>query len=154
MTRLTTLAVAAVAAAGITTGVATAASKSPTKPATVKVRSTKLGKVLTNGSGVTLYLFEADKKGRSACNGRCTANWPPLLTKGKPHAGSGARSSRLGTIRRTDGTTQVTYGGHPVYTFVMDHKKPGSVAGQGVKAFGAEWYVLGANGKKIESGGS
>jgi predicted lipoprotein with Yx(FWY)xxD motif len=151
--RLMAVALAAVLAASVLAGLALAASK-PTKPATVKVRSTKLGKIVVDGPARTLYLFEKDKNGKSACSGACAKNWPPLLTKGKPKAGTGAQASRLGTTKRSDGTTQVTYGGHPLYTFVADKSKPGSTKGQGVDAFGAEWYVVGPNGKKVEKGES
>jgi predicted lipoprotein with Yx(FWY)xxD motif len=149
VTRLPLLALAAVAAIGVTGGVAVGAS-GPSGPAKVGVRSTSLGKVLVNGKGVTLYLFEKDKKGKSACSGQCAAAWPPLLTKGKPSASGSVSASKLGTTRRSDGTTQVTYAGHPLYTFIMDKNKPGSTKGEGLDAFGAEWYVLGTNGKKIE----
>jgi predicted lipoprotein with Yx(FWY)xxD motif len=151
--RLMAVALAAVLAASVLAGLALAASK-PTKPATVKVRSTKLGKIVVDGPARTLYLFEKDKNGKSACSGACAKNWPPLLTKGKPKAGTGAQASKLGTTKRSDGTTQVTYGGHPLYTFVADKSKPGSTKGQGVDAFGAEWYVVGPNGKKVEKGES
>jgi predicted lipoprotein with Yx(FWY)xxD motif len=150
MTRLSTIIVAAVAVVALGAGIASAAYNNPSKPATVKVRSTKLGKVLVNGSGVTLYLFEKDKRGKSSCSGACAANWPPLLTKGRAHAGPGARSSKLGTTKRADGTTQVTYGGHPVYTFTGDAKKPGSVKGEGLEAFGAEWYAVSSAGRAVD----
>jgi predicted lipoprotein with Yx(FWY)xxD motif len=125
----------------------------PTKPSTVKLRKNSLGKILVDGKSRTLYLFEKDKHGKSACSGSCAQNWPPLLTKGKPKAMSGVKSSLLGTTKRSDGTTQVTYNKHPLYTFVLDNNKPGSTKGEGVDAFGAEWYVVGANGKKIEKKG-
>jgi predicted lipoprotein with Yx(FWY)xxD motif len=128
-------------------------ASAPTKPATVKTRSNKLGKILVDGRARTLYLFEKDKHGKSACSGACATNWPPLLTKGKPKAGSGAKASLLGTTKRSDGTTQVTYNKHPLYTFIADKNKPGSTKGEGLDAFGAEWYVLGSNGKKIEEKG-
>jgi predicted lipoprotein with Yx(FWY)xxD motif len=131
-----------------------AGASNPTAPAKVGVRSTKLGKILVNGKGVTLYLFMKDRHAKSACSGACAKAWPPLLTKGRPHAGAGAMAAKLGTTRRSDGTTQVTYNRHPLYTFVMDHNKPGRTTGEGIKAFGAEWYVLGPNGKKIEKPGS
>jgi len=150
MTRLTTLILTAVVAVGGTAGIAVAAYSKPTKPAKITVRSTKLGKVLVNGSGVTLYLFEKDRHGKSACSGACAVNWPPVLTKGKPKGTRGVAAGKLGTTKRADGTTQVTYNGHPLYTFILDHKKPGSTAGEGVNAFGAKWYVLGTNGKKID----
>jgi predicted lipoprotein with Yx(FWY)xxD motif len=150
--RLMAVALAAVMAASVLAGLALAASK-PTKPATVKVRSTKLGKIVVDGPARTLYLFEKDKNGKSSCSGACAKAWPPLLTKGKPKAGTGAQASRLGTTRRSDGTTQVTYGGHPLYTFAPDKNKPGSTQGQGVDGFGAEWYVVGPNGKAVEDEG-
>jgi predicted lipoprotein with Yx(FWY)xxD motif len=153
MKRLMAVVLAVVLAASALAGLALAASK-PTKPATVKTRSTKLGKIVVDGSSHTLYLFEKDKNGKSKCSGACAQNWPPLLTKGKPKAGSGAKAAKLGTTKRADGTTQVTYGGHPLYTFVVDKGKPGSTKGEGVKAFGAEWYVVGPNGKKVEKGES
>ena len=155
MRRLMAMLVAAVLAAALVAGLATIAfSATPTKPATVKTRSNKLGKILVDGRARTLYLFEKDKNGKSACSGQCAKFWPPLLTKGKPKAGTGAKASLLGTTKRSDGTTQVTYNKHPLYTFLNDKNKPGSTKGEGLDAFGAEWYVLGSNGKKIEKEGS
>jgi predicted lipoprotein with Yx(FWY)xxD motif len=107
-----------------------------------------LGKVLTNGHGQVLYLFEKDRHGKSACYGQCAKFWPPALTTGKPLAGKGVSASKLGTTRRKDGRTQVTYKGHPLYAFLED-RKPGQASGQGSKAFGAAWYVLGAKGNTI-----
>jgi predicted lipoprotein with Yx(FWY)xxD motif len=151
--RLMVLALAAALAASALTGIAFAASK-PTKPATVKTRTAgDLGKIIVDGRSRTLYLFEKDKNGKSSCSGACATNWPPLLTKGKPKASGSVKASKLGTTKRSDGTTQVTYGGHPLYTFVADKNKPGSTKGEGVDAFGAEWYVVGTNGKKIEDEG-
>jgi predicted lipoprotein with Yx(FWY)xxD motif len=144
---------AALAASAALAGLAFAAS-SPTKPATVKTRHVSLGTIVVDGKSHTLYLFEKDKHGKSACSGACAQNWPPLLTKGKPKASGSVKASKLGTTKRSDGTTQVTYGGNPLYTFVLDKNKPGSTKGEGVDAFGAEWYVVGTNGKKIEKKGS
>ena len=153
MRRLMVLALAVVLAASALTGLAMAAS-SPTKPATVKTRSNTLGTIIVDGKSRTLYLFEKDKNGKSKCSGACATNWPPLLTKGKPKASGSVKASKLGTTKRSDGTTQVTYGGHPLYTFIADKSKPGATKGEGVDAFGAEWYVVGTNGKKIEKEGS
>ena len=154
MRRLMVLALAVVLAASALTGLAMAAS-SPTKPATVKTRTAgDLGKIIVDGKSRTLYLFEKDKNGKSKCSGACATNWPPLLTKGKPKASGSVKASKLGTTKRSDGTTQVTYGGHPLYTFIADKSKPGSTKGEGLDAFGAEWYVVGTNGKKIEKEGS
>ena len=74
--------------------------------------------------------------------------WPPLITNDAPKAGAGAAASLLGTTIRTDGTTEVTYGGHPLYYVVTDHN-PGDATGQGVNNFGAPWDVVGPDGKQI-----
>lgn len=122
--------------------------------AKVAVGNSSAGSILIDGHGKSLYRFGRDTGRKSTCNGACAQNWPPLLTKGKPKASGSAKASKLGTTKRSDGTTQVTYGGWPVYTFVADKNKPGSTKGEGVDAFGAEWYVVGTNGKKIEKEGS
>jgi predicted lipoprotein with Yx(FWY)xxD motif len=146
------IAVLAVAACGgsASTG---SGSPSPSAPAaataTVSVAmNAKLGQILVDGNGRTLYLFEADKGSSSTCYGACATYWPPLLTGGAPMAGTGVNVSLLGTTRRSDGTTEVTYGGHPLYYVVTDHN-PGDATGQGVSNFGAAWYVVGTNGSRI-----
>jgi predicted lipoprotein with Yx(FWY)xxD motif len=121
--------------------------------ATVAVSSSKLGSILVDGSGRTLYLFEKDKGTTSSCYGACATAWPPYATTGAPQAGSGASAALLGTTTRTGGATEVTYHGHPLYYYAAD-SKPGDTNGQGVKAFGAEWYVLSAAGDKVEKEGS
>jgi predicted lipoprotein with Yx(FWY)xxD motif len=118
----------------------------------VALASSKLGNILVDGKGRTLYLFEADKGTSSTCDGACASAWPPLATTGKPTAGSGVSASKLGTTKRADGTAEVTYNGHPLYTFSGD-KAPGQTTGQGSQAFGAEWYALSAAGNTIERTG-
>jgi predicted lipoprotein with Yx(FWY)xxD motif len=118
--------------------------------ATVKTRHGKLGTFLVDAKGRTLYLFEKDKSKKSTCSGACAVAWPPLLTSGAPKAAGSAKRSLLGTTKRSDGKTQVTYNGHPLYFFVQD-KKAGDTKGQGLDGFGAKWYVLSASGKKIDS---
>jgi len=117
----------------------------------VKLASTKLGSVLVDAKGRTLYLFEADKGPMSACSGACASVWPPLTTSGKPSAGEGVTASKLGTTKRSDGATEVTYNGHPLYTYAGD-SAPGQTSGQGLDDYGAEWYVLSAGGSKIDNG--
>lgn len=114
----------------------------------VKAAKSRFGKIVVDGRGRTLYLFEKDRKGHSACSGTCATYWPPLLTNGKPVAGTGAKQALLGTIRRSDGKKQVTYGGHPLYRFVQD-AKPGQIKGQDTHFFGGAWYVVSPAGKKI-----
>ena len=117
-------------------------------PATVAVKTGPLGKYLTDGSGKTLYLFTPDTTPSSTCYGQCAAAWPALVTNGAPAAGTGAIASMLGTSPRTDGTTQVTYNGHPLYYFKGD-KAAGDTNGQGVAG---TWFMVSDAGVKI--GGS
>jgi len=107
----------------------------------------KLGMVLVDSNGMTLYDFHKDKGTTSSCYGPCAEGWPPMLTEGEPTVGNGATASKLGTTERKDGTMQVTYAGHPLYTFVED-KKPGEANGNDVSAFGAQWYALKGNGEE------
>jgi predicted lipoprotein with Yx(FWY)xxD motif len=107
----------------------------------------KLGMVLVDSNGMTLYDFHKDKGTTSSCYGPCAEGWPPMLTEGEPTVGNGASASKLGTTERNDGTMQVTYAGHPLYTFVED-KKPGEANGNDVSAFGAQWYALKGSGEE------
>lgn len=108
-----------------------------------------LGMVIVNSEGLTLYDFHKDKGGVSSCYGACAGAWPPLLTEGEPKAEAGAMSSQLGTTKRKDGTTQVTYNGWPLYTYVGD-QGPGEANGNDIDQFGAEWYALMPNGEEPE----
>ena len=89
------------------------ASSAAAPPAKVGVRATSLGLVLVDGHGRTLYAFDLDKAGRSACTGACAAAWPPLVTSGKPRA-AGNPASKQKTVTRSDGRLQVTIAGHPL----------------------------------------
>jgi len=116
---------------------------------TIQVASSRLGQILVDAKGRTVYLFLADSGTTSACNSAsCVQNWPPVLTTGAPQAGPGASASLLGTTTRADGTTEVTYASHPLYYFIAD-KQPGQVTGQGIDAFGAPWYVVSPAGMQI-----
>jgi predicted lipoprotein with Yx(FWY)xxD motif len=108
-----------------------------------------LGKILVDSQGRTVYLFEKDTGPKSTCSGACAQEWPPVTTSGKPSAGDGVTASMLGTTKRSDGTTQVTYNDHPLYRFTGDNA-PGDAAGQKLDAYGAEWYVLSPAGDKVE----
>jgi len=101
----------------------------------------KLGKVIVDSKGFTLYDFHKDKSGKSSCYGGCEQVWPPLTTEGEPQVGEGAMASKLGTTKRKDGTLQVTYAGWPLYTYEAD-KKPGEANGNDIDSFGAQWYAL------------
>ena len=129
---------------------ATGGSGSSSGASSVALAGSKLGDILVDGKGRTLYLFEADKGPASVCDGACAAAWPPLTTSGKPKAGTGVSAAKLGTTKRDDGTTEVTYNGHPLYYYAGD-SAPGQTNGQGIDGFGAEWYVLSGAGNKIDS---
>jgi predicted lipoprotein with Yx(FWY)xxD motif len=113
----------------------------------------KLGKILVDSKGDTLYVFGKDTSTKSMCSGACAMNWPPLLASGKPTAGDGATAAKLGTTQRSDGAAQVTYGGHPVYTFSGD-QSAGDTNGQGINAFGGQWHVTSAAGSAVDGGAS
>jgi predicted lipoprotein with Yx(FWY)xxD motif len=144
----------ALTACGIATAVvlvtaAVAAANPAARSATVTTARTGLGQIIVDSRGRSLYLFEKDTHARSACSGVCATYWPPLLTNGQPIATKGAKHSLLGSIRRADGSRQVTYAGHPLYFFSGDSKR-GQTNGEGLKDFGAGWYVLTGSGKKID----
>ncbi len=109
----------------------------------------KVGAVLVDANGLTVYDFHKDKGTVSSCYGACEGVWPPVLTEGDPTAGEGASASKLGTTKRKDGTVQVTYAGHPLYTYAAD-KKPGEANGNDIDSFGAEWYALQGSGEEAE----
>jgi predicted lipoprotein with Yx(FWY)xxD motif len=111
-----------------------------------------LGSVLVNSDGMTVYEFAKDQGTTSSCYGPCEEAWPPVTTTGEPSAGEGASASQLGTTKRKDGTLQVTYAGHPLYTFIED-KAPGEANGNGSEAFGGKWWALDESGAMVEGGG-
>jgi len=119
--------------------------------ARINVANSPLGRILVDSKGITLYDFPPDKGTTSVCYGACAALWPPVITKGKPVAGPGVRTSLLGTTKRKDGKLEVTYNGHPLYYFVSD-RKPGQTTGQGLNQFGGPWWVLSAAGREIHRG--
>ena len=127
------------------------ASGGASSVATVSATSTSLGMVLVDGSGWTLYLFEKDQPNQSACAGACAAAWPVDQTSGTPKAGSGVTASMLGTITRSDNTTQVTYNKHPLYDYAGD-SGAGQHNGQGVDAFGARWFAVTPAGGAVSGG--
>ena len=149
MKRLSILVSAIVVVAIATTGLASACGGR----ATLALRQTKLGKILVNGRGRTLYMFAADKRNKDNCITRtasdCLHVWPALATSGKPVAKAGVKPSLIGTIKLSNGQTQVTYAGHPLYTYIAD-SRAGQMFGEGVLQSGARWYVLNGAGNVIK----
>lgn len=144
----------AIAAAGLVVALAIALSDHSSarvgpNRSTVDTANSSFGRIVVDRRGRTLYLFEKDHGTRSACSGACTTYWPPLLAPRATTLAPGLERSLLTTIKRADGTSQVSYGGHPLYRFAGD-KAPGQATGQGMQAFGGGWYVVSPAGRKIE----
>jgi predicted lipoprotein with Yx(FWY)xxD motif len=150
---LTIGAVAAAVLVAVGLGSAWASSSSAGGSTKVAVASSKLGRILVDGHGRTLYLFAKDRAGQSACSTSCAVYWPPLVAAGKPRAGAGVIASLLGTTRRTDGRLQITYRHHPLYTYVSDVSK-GQTNGQGLDVSGGKWWVVSPAGTKVVKSGS
>ena len=140
--------------AGCGSGTSATAHAAPVKtasghPATVGVaNNSKLGKILVDSQGRTLYLFQKDSGSASSCTGACAAAWPPLRSSGNPVVLGAANASLAGTTARSDGKPQATYNGHPLYSFVMDTKS-GDTNGEGLTAFGGTWFAVSPAGNPV-----
>lgn len=135
------------AAPATTTDDSEAASE-PARPGTeITVADSDYGRILFDGSEQAIYLFDKERGSTSECYGACAEAWPPVLTEGAPVAGQGADEALLGTTRRDDGTTQVTYAGQPLYYYVDDPK--GEVLCQNVDEFGGLWLVVAPDGEAV-----
>ena len=119
--------------------------------AMLKTTQTSAGRFLVDGQGHTLYLFDKDEDGESYCTGACAAVWPPFETDSTPRAATGVAGDALGTVERDDGDRQVTYHGHPLYYYAADASTPGRTKGEEADQFGAEWYLVGPQGKALEA---
>jgi predicted lipoprotein with Yx(FWY)xxD motif len=162
VTRLTTLAVAAAAvAAAVLAFVVIMTGSTATKRQrdqvglhggrqAVRVARTKLGPILVNGQGRTLYLFLKDRHGKSTCYDGCARVWPPALASDAPRGGPGVAAGKLTTTRRRDHTRQLVYNGHPLYAMSAD-TRPGEMEGQG---FLGTWFVVSPAGHRIGEPGA
>jgi predicted lipoprotein with Yx(FWY)xxD motif len=122
--------------------------------ATIDVaKNPQLGPILTDSKGNTVYVFAKDTGTTSTCSGSCAGLWPPVTTSGTPKAGNGVVASKLGTTKRSDGSTQVTYAGHPLYTYTAD-ASPGDTTGNGISTFGAVWNAVQPTGSNAPAGSS
>lgn len=132
---------------------ATAAGSRPSSDTINVTDNGDLGKILTDSHGRTIYMFAKDTGSMSTCSGGCAAEWPPVTTTAKPTAGNGLTASMVGSTTRSDGTKQVTYGGHPLYRFSGD-QAAGDTNGQNLSAYGAKWYALSSAGTRVTASGS
>ncbi len=118
--------------------------KQPTVPTPagtgVKTAASDFGVILFDIAGQAIYLFGKEKSATSACYGACAEAWPPVLTKGAPKALGEVKQSLLGTTKRTDGMTQVTYGGHPLYFYA--HEGKNEVKCHNIEGFGGLWLAV------------
>jgi predicted lipoprotein with Yx(FWY)xxD motif len=135
-------------AAAATSGTSVANTASA---AGVTLAASHYGKVLFDSGHRALYLFAADTGSTSTCYGACAKVWPPLLTHGTPTAGPGLTASLLGVTRRSDGSMQVTYAGHPLYYFSGDHGS--GIACQDANSQGGFWYVVNPDGSANKAHG-
>lgn len=113
----------------------------------IKLASSPVGDALFDGEDQAIYLFDIETRGTSECYGECAAEWPPVLTKGEPVADGPVKQSLLGTTKRDDGTTQVTYNDHPLYYYA--HEGAGELRCHNVPGFGGLWLALGADGDPL-----
>lgn len=111
----------------------------------VTVSGSAYGQIVWGPKKQAVYVFERDGRSLSRCYGQCARLWPPVYTKGKPVAGSGARASLLGTTRRKDGRRQVTYAGRPLYYYANEGRN--EVLCHNVNLNGGLWWVVGPNGR-------
>ena len=125
----------------------TAATAAAAPRSTVTLRSSAYGKILFDGGGRALYAFTKDPRRKSVCAGACAKAWPPYVVTTRPKAGAGVRASLIGTTKRADGRTQVTYNGRPLYYYVGD--PVGQVRCQNVSEFGGLWLVVRASGRLV-----
>ncbi len=108
--------------------------------AQIKVSDSEFGKMLFDSKDQAIYLFDKETSDKPDCYGACAEAWPPVLTQGQPQAAAGADAAKLGTTKRRDGTTQVTYNDHPLYFYA--HEGPGEVLCHNVEEFGGLWLVV------------
>jgi predicted lipoprotein with Yx(FWY)xxD motif len=125
-------------------------SNSSAATSLVGTKTSSLGTFLVDGNGRTLYLWDADHGSKSACSGACAQAWPPVTATGTPKASGAVKASLLGTTKRADGSSEVTYAGHPLYTFAGD-TQAGQTSGEGSNGFGAPWWVVTPAGKALQN---
>jgi predicted lipoprotein with Yx(FWY)xxD motif len=116
----------------------------------VHTGKTDFGKILVDSNGKTLYAFAADSPGKSNCTDTCLQYWPAAKASGTVSHSSDV-TAKLATIKRSDGTTQLTVNGWPVYTYAAD-SGPGQATGQGENLSGGRWWVVAPSGTQITSG--
>jgi predicted lipoprotein with Yx(FWY)xxD motif len=144
LSRVLPLALLAALGAGVAVAATTAQSRTVSSAA-----NARYGALLVNASGRTLYHMTSEKRGKIACTGSCAKFWPPLVIKKgtKATAGTGVKQAKLGTIKRPDGSIQVTYNGYALYRYA-DDKKRGDVKGEDVEHI---WFAVSPAGTLVKA---
>jgi len=123
------------------------ATRAARRGRTIEAVRSQFGRIVADGTGQAVYVFDRETTSRPECYGGCAQAWPPVLTKGRPVAGKGARPGLLGTTRRRDGRRQVTLDGKPLYSYIAD--SPGQVLCHDVDEFGGLWLVVRPDGTPV-----
>ncbi|CAN5196510.1 hypothetical protein BH11PAT4_BH11PAT4_8940 [soil metagenome] len=124
----------------------TISKESETKGIVITTGNSKFGSMLFDTSGQAIYIWEVEESAAAECYGSCARAWPPVLTDGVPVASGDVKSELLGTTKRTDGTTQVTYNNHPLYYY--EDEKAGEVKCHNIRTHGGLWWVVQPNGNR------
>lgn len=133
-----------------TSGGSSTSGQGPTSSGSVSVGSTSFGKVLVDPAHMTLYAFAIDSQGHSACTGSCAVYWPPVPAADAPHGGAASMGAKFGSIKRSDGSSQLTVNGFPMYTYAGDSSS-GQANGQGKNLSGGLWWVVSPDGTWVKS---
>jgi predicted lipoprotein with Yx(FWY)xxD motif len=155
MKRIHVLFFAALASAAIAVPLTATSAAQPSahasRAAKIQLRRTSLGKILVDTSGFTVFRFSKDtgKKNTCVASRECSRTWPALTSSGKPTAGPGVNASLLSTIRLPNGSTQVTYAGHPLYRYALASERA-ETSYVGVQQFGGKWYAVSATGSNVK----
>ncbi len=151
--RLSTPLAVAAALVSITAPAAAAGHKAPLGTL-INAHHTSIGTILVNARGYALYGFGPDRKNKDNCAKvrECLVLWPAVTTKSKPRAGRGVNNRLLGTIRLPGGTLQVTYAGHPLYTYIQD-RGPGDIRNINILQFGGPWPAVNPAGQLLDKAG-
>lgn len=112
----------------------------------IKTGDSQYGPMLFDNTGQAIYIWQLEDSSTAECYDNCAQEWPPVLTNGTPVASGNVNTQLLGTTKRTDGTTQVTYDGHPLYFYA--HEKPGEVECHNIRTHGGLWWVIQPNGNR------
>lgn len=149
MKRLTILFIVAAASLPIAVAQASTSAHSA-RGAQLRIRHTALGNILVNGQGLTVFAFTRDSRNHDNCVniGGCTGIWPLVTTSGTPRLGAGVRRSLVRTITLASGAHQLTYAGHPLYTYI-GASGPGDTSYVGLSQFGGTWFALSASGRIV-----